>query len=95
MHDCALFKRKNAKWTWIIGGKIQRYPRVGENVVVAYNKNKFEYTSAMTNVVSVEDDGENALDIVFQDKDALWKLTFPAHTNDLDGIKKVLAESKG
>ena len=91
-HNCVLFKRKDNKWKWDMGGTIQRYPKIGEMVIVAYSKKRFSHTSAITEVISIDTSEPNLLEVVFQDKDAVWMLTFPAHSNDLKAIKKSLKE---
>jgi hypothetical protein len=93
-HNCALFKRKDNKWKWVQGGNIASYPRRDESVIVAYSKTEFSYTNPIIDVISIEEDEPNAIEIVFQDDEAVWKLIFPAHSNNIDEIKKALKKKK-
>lgn len=93
-HDCALFKRKGNMWRWEQGGKIQRYPKFGEPVIVAYSKTSFSYTSAIIDIISIDESEANSTQVVFQDKDAVWMLEFPTHVNDTKAIKKALRKPK-
>lgn len=74
------------------GGTIQRYPRLGEMVIVAYNNKRFSHTSLITEVISIDESEPNCISVVFMDKEAVWKLELPAHANDLKAIKKALKE---
>ena len=89
-HNCALFIRKDNVWKWKQGGTIQRYPKVGEMVIVAYDKSRFSYTDEVVSVISIDETEPNATEIVFQDKDRIWKLILPTHSNDIATIKAEL-----
>lgn len=91
-HNCALFKRKGNTWKWELGGAIQRYPKVGEMVVVAYSNKRFAHTDVIVDLVNIDTSEPDAIEVVFQDKDQVWKLIFPAHCNDIAEIKRSLKE---
>ena len=88
---CALYRRQDSSWKVALEGEIQRYPRLNEAVIVARSKTKFIYTKPILEVLSIETKSANAIDIVFQDEEGVWKLVFPAHTNDIETIKAELA----
>lgn len=89
-HDCALFERKESKWQWIEGGTIQRYPKLGEPVIVAYSNIQFSYTKPIIEVISIDESDQNSIDIVFMDTEKVWMLTLPLHSNDVKAIRKSL-----
>lgn len=88
-HDCILFKRNGTAWKWSEGGTIQRYPRIGERVVVAYSQTQFSHTEPILEVISIDEQVDD-MTVVFQDKDSVWQLIFPAHSNNLSEIRKQL-----
>lgn len=87
---CALFRREDRGWKLIRQGTLQNYPRIGENIIVAYSKQEFTYTQPIVEVVEVLEEDPNELVIVFQDSEAMWKLNLPAHSNDINKIKEIL-----
>ena len=92
-HNCVLFKRVENKWQWEMGGTLQRTPRYGERVVVAYSSKQFANTNPIADIISITN-GEKATEIVFQDADTVWQLLLPVHANDTKTITKTLRKSK-
>ena len=91
----ALFKRKENEWKWIEHGELNRYPRLGEVIMVRHNATSFAFTEAISQIISINETEPNALEIVFQDQSSVWKLVLPAHSHNIaDVTRQILKEEK-
>ncbi len=84
-----LYRRKNHKWKWVIGGNSIMTPRVGLNFMIA--RDKIVTTGKVESIIRARIRFPNVIEMIFQDSNAVWKLLVPAHTNDLS---KMILDSR-
>jgi len=82
----ALYRRKDHKWVWVMGGNIFKYPMVGGYLMI-HRHDKSLTTPQIIEIISITETDPNGIAIVFQ-ADDIWKFIMPAHTNDINVVRK-------